>query len=48
MVTNHLQPIVLAYLISTITPLNNISRFMVIFYSVIAFIYTLESFNKIK
>jgi hypothetical protein len=48
MITNHLQPIILAYLINTIIPLNNLSRFTVYVYSVLIFIYSIQIFDKIS
>ena len=48
MITNHLQPIVLAYLINTIIPLNDLSKFTIYFYSVLISVYSIMSFNKIS
>jgi hypothetical protein len=48
MITNHLQPIVLAYLINTIIPLNTGSKFIIYVYSVLIAIYSIHAFNKIS
>lgn len=48
MITNHLQPIVLAYLINTIIPLNDLSKFTIYFYSILISIYSILAFNKIS
>lgn len=48
MITNHLQPIVLAYLINTIIPLNDLSKFTIYFYSILISVYSIMSFNKIS
>jgi len=48
MITNHLQPIVLAYLINTIIPLNNLSKFTIYVYSILISIYSIMSFNQIS
>jgi hypothetical protein len=48
MITNHLQPIILAYLINTIIPLNNLSKFTIYVYSILIAIYSIFVFNKIS
>lgn len=48
MITNHLQPLVLAYLINTIIPLNNYSKFMVYIYFILGIVFSIKAFNKIS
>jgi hypothetical protein len=47
MITNHLQPIVLAYLINRVHPLNDISKLIVGLYTLSALIYSIYVFYKI-
>lgn len=48
MITNHLQPLVLAYLINTIIPLNTVSKFMVLIYTILGIVFSIRAFNKIS
>lgn len=47
MITNHLQPIILAYLVNKIIPLNNISLSILFIYSVVALIYSIDAYKLI-
>lgn len=47
MITNHLQPLVLAYLANRYIPLNNITRIVLYVYIFMISVYSVEAFNKI-
>lgn len=47
MITNHLQPLVLAYLINKYIPLNNITRLVIFTYLIVAFVYSIEAYKII-
>jgi hypothetical protein len=48
MITNHLQPIVLAFLIGSLFPLNDLSKMMLYSYIIVVGIYSIIAFNKIS
>lgn len=47
MITNHLQPIVLAYLINQIIPLGDITMVVLYIYTFIAIMYSINAYNRI-
>jgi hypothetical protein len=48
MITNHLQPVVLAFLLSDIVSLSTISRIILLMYIAFAMVYSVEAFKKIQ
>jgi hypothetical protein len=47
MITNHLQPILLAYVISNVIPIHKTSIIIVLVYAIIALIYSVDIWNKL-
>lgn len=47
MITNHLQPIVLAYLINQYIELNDITKIVLAIYTFVALVYSIEAYQRI-
>lgn len=47
MITNHLQPIIYAYLVNKVHTLNSISKLVLVIYIILSFVYSIYAFNKI-
>jgi hypothetical protein len=47
MITNHLQPLVLAYLVNKVVKLDDITILVIYIYSFIASIYSIQAYNRI-
>jgi hypothetical protein len=48
MITNHLQPVILAFLLSDIVTFSTISRIILLMYIAFALVYSVEAFKRIQ
>ena len=48
MITNHLQPVILAFLIGSVFQLNDLSKMMLYSYIIVVGIYSIVAFNRIS